>query len=85
MTEPSCILADEPTGNLDTEAGNLVTQILSGISCKEKRTVVIVSHDERIKDVVDHILYVRDGEIVKEEKGGHNKEDGGDHNHHLTY
>lgn len=83
--DPPIVLADEPTGNLDTEAGNVITQILSGIACREKRTVIIVSHDERVRKAVDRILYMQDGKIIREEKGGHDKKDGGPHSHHLTY
>lgn len=82
---PPIVLADEPTGNLDTEAGNVITQILSGIACREKRTVIIVSHDERIKKVVDRILYVEDGRITREEKGGHEGKNKESHNHYLTF
>ncbi len=82
---PPIVLADEPTGNLDSEVGNVITQILSGIACRENRTVVIVSHDERIKKVVDRIIYVQDGKITKEEKGEHDKDNKEAHNHYLTF
>ena len=82
---PPIVLADEPTGNLDTEIGNVITQILSGIACSANSTVVMVSHDERIKKVVDRILYVQDGRITREEKGGHDRTAKESHNHFLTY
>ncbi len=82
---PPIVLADEPTGNLDSEVGNIIVQILSGIACRENRTVVIVSHDERIKAVIDRTLYVQDGRITREEKGGHDTINKTSHNHYLTF
>ncbi len=60
---PSLILADEPTANLDSKNGSKVMQILKDIAKKEKKTVVIVSHDMRIMDVADRVLWLSDGKL----------------------
>lgn len=61
--EPGLILADEPTANLDSKNGHEVMQLLHNIAKKEQRTVVIVSHDQRIKDIADRVLWLEDGKL----------------------
>lgn len=63
--EPKIILADEPTANLDSTSGHKVMEILRNIAKKENRAVVIVSHDERIMDIADRILWLEDGKIIE--------------------
>ncbi len=71
ITNPSIILADEPTANLDAQNGHEVMELLCATACEEGRAVVIASHDQRIRDVAKQILFMEDGKIIKEEKGGH--------------
>ncbi len=66
--DPPIILADEPTGNLDSFSGAVVMSVLSDVCYRDKRTVLIVSHDVRLKDSVARILYMEDGRITKEER-----------------
>ncbi len=66
--EPDIILADEPTGNLDSKTGHEVISLLCNIACDEGRGVLIVSHDRRIADIADRIYWLEDGKIKKEEK-----------------
>ncbi len=68
---PKLILADEPTANLDSKAGLEVMQLLCSIACAEKRSVIIVSHDARLKDVARRVITIADGKLTREEKGGH--------------
>lgn len=68
---PSIIFADEPTANLDSKSGHEVMQLLCGIACEEHRTVVIVSHDQRLRDMAMRVLWMEDGRLVREETGGH--------------
>lgn len=68
---PKIILADEPTGNLDSKKGREVTLLLCNVSCEQGKGVVIVSHDERIKEIADRVLYIEDGRITKEERLDH--------------
>lgn len=62
--KPPLILADEPTGNLDSKTGIDVIKILKESTIKEGSSVVIVTHDGRIKEIVDRVLYLEDGKIV---------------------
>ena len=73
INNPKIMLADEPTANLDRNIGHEVMKLLCSIACEEGKGVIIVSHDERIKDVAHRIIYIEDGKIVREEKGGHDK------------
>lgn len=65
---PDIILADEPTGNLDSKTGHDVIALLCRIACDEGRAVLIVSHDQRIRNIADRVLWLEDGQITKEEK-----------------
>lgn len=63
VNEPDIILADEPTANLDSHHGHETMRLLRRIAKEENRSVVIVSHDQRIKDIADRILWLEDGEF----------------------
>jgi putative ABC transport system ATP-binding protein len=64
--EPSLILADEPTGNLDTRSGDEIASLLRDVSKKYGRTVVMVTHDPRIAAYADRIIFLKDGKVVDE-------------------
>ena len=61
INEPALILADEPTANLDSSIGHEVTRLLRQITREQNRSVIIVSHDARIKDFADRVLWLEDG------------------------
>ena len=63
--DPQIILADEPTGNLDTHTGKEVLELLRQLNQEEERTVVVVSHDPAIMDYAAHSLHLRDGRVVE--------------------
>ncbi len=63
INEPPIILADEPTGNLDSQKGQEVIMILHDIARDEGRSVVLVTHDRRVEDVADRILWLEDGRL----------------------
>jgi putative ABC transport system ATP-binding protein len=63
VNEPDIILADEPTANLDSHHGHETMRLLRRIAKEENRSVVIVSHDQRIKDIADRVLWLEDGEF----------------------
>ena len=63
INEPDIILADEPTANLDSHHGYETMRLLSRIAKDENRSVIIVSHDQRIKDIADRIFWLEDGEF----------------------
>jgi putative ABC transport system ATP-binding protein len=61
--DPTLILADEPTGNLDSKTGRVVVDLLAGLARERGRGVVIVTHDTRILDVAARVLYLADGTL----------------------
>lgn len=66
ITEPSIVLADEPTGNLDTKTGNTIMELLRR-SCNELgQTIIVVTHDPRAASFADRVVFLRDGYIVNE-------------------
>ncbi len=66
ITEPTIMLADEPTGNLDTKTGTLIMDLLRR-SCDEMgQTIVVVTHDPRAASFADRIVFLRDGKIVNQ-------------------
>jgi putative ABC transport system ATP-binding protein len=67
VTDPSLILADEPTGNLDHKKGAEIMDILVEESREKGKTILIATHDLRIVDRVDGIVYLEDGAITKVE------------------
>src|SRR3989338_2706148 len=60
------ILADEPTGNLDTKTGRIVMDFLKYLNKKENRTIVMVTHDEHVAKEAKRITFLRDGEIISD-------------------
>jgi putative ABC transport system ATP-binding protein len=66
VTEPGLILADEPTGNLDTRAGDEIATLLRQIADEWDRTILMVTHDPRISAYADRIVFLKDGKIVDE-------------------
>ena len=61
INKPPLILADEPTGNLDSVSGQEVLMILHDIAKDEGRSIILVTHDPRVEDVADRILWLEDG------------------------
>jgi putative ABC transport system ATP-binding protein len=59
--QPALILADEPTANLDTHHGAETMRMLRQLAKDNETTVVIVSHDERLREVADRVLWLEDG------------------------
>jgi putative ABC transport system ATP-binding protein len=66
---PSVILADEPTGALDTENGRAVMSVLANIARDPSRGVLVVTHDPRVMPFANRIIYIEDGRIIGEEAG----------------
>ena len=65
ISEPSVIFADEPTGNLDTETGKQVAELLFRLHRERKITLVIVTHDPDLAKRCDRIIHIQDGKVVK--------------------
>jgi putative ABC transport system ATP-binding protein len=66
VAEPTLILADEPTGNLDTRASDEIAALLHQVSKQWGRTVLMVTHDPRIAAYADRIIFLKDGRIADE-------------------
>ena len=66
VAEPTLILADEPTGNLDTRASDEIAGLLRQVSKESGRTVIMVTHDPRIAAYADRIIFLKDGRIADE-------------------
>jgi lipoprotein-releasing system ATP-binding protein len=63
ILEPELILCDEPTGNLDSETGQMILELLVRINKEKGKTFIIVSHDENIAERAERILHIKDGVI----------------------
>ena len=66
INNPTMILADEPTGNLDTTTGNEVFALLKNLSSKFRRTIIMVTHNQELADKTDKIIYIKDGSLERE-------------------
>jgi putative ABC transport system ATP-binding protein len=66
MNDPKVILADEPTGNLDTKTGQDVFDLLTLLSSQFKRTVIMVTHNPELSAATDRSIHIKDGSIEKE-------------------
>jgi len=68
VNQPDVLLADEPTGNLDSKTSEEIVQILADLNKDRSITVILVSHEERlIKKYSDTIIHLQDGELVRQE------------------
>ena len=63
INEPKLILADEPTGNLDSETGQEVMMILHDLARDHGYSVLLVTHDPRVEEIADRILWLEDGKL----------------------
>ncbi len=68
INSPAIMLADEPTGNLDSKASEEIISLLRLSNKKYNQTVIIITHDEKIALEADRIITIDDGRIVKDEK-----------------
>lgn len=75
ITKPKIILADEPTGNLDSKSGKDLLELLSFINEKYKATILMVTHDVFAASYCQKIMFIRDGEIYNELYSGDNKKE----------
>jgi len=68
INDPEIILADEPTGNLDTKTGEIIMHTLQKLNLEKGITIVLITHEEYIAQHAEKIIKIRDGEIIAEEK-----------------
>ncbi|NGZ75645.1 ABC transporter ATP-binding protein [Saccharibacillus alkalitolerans] len=67
--DPDLILADEPTGALDSKTGNLVMEIFLRIHREEKKTILFITHSAELAELCPRVVTVKDGEIVSDKAG----------------
>ena len=70
VNRPDVVMADEPTANLDAATGHDVAQILCRLGCEEGKAVLVVSHDERLRDIASRVVRVEDGELLDDPRPG---------------
>jgi len=68
--DPEIILADEPTGNLDSESGSQILELLKRLSEEDGKTVIIVTHDPDAASIADRIVRLKDGRVAAGPTGG---------------
>lgn len=68
VNDPSIILADEPTGNLDTKTGQIVLDTFENLNKKQGHTIILITHEMDVAKHADRIIIIRDGEIVEDKK-----------------
>jgi putative ABC transport system ATP-binding protein len=69
VNRPSIILADEPTGNLDTRRSQEIGDLLKGLNQKEGLTIILVTHNLALAKMADRIIELRDGKIYDPAQG----------------
>jgi putative ABC transport system ATP-binding protein len=67
INNPALVLADEPTGNLDSKSGSEILSLLKLSNKKYNQTLIVITHDERIAMQADRIISIEDGRICKDE------------------
>jgi putative ABC transport system ATP-binding protein len=67
VNNPSLILADEPTGNLDTKTGEIVLKTFQDLNA-QGRTIILITHEEDVAMHAQRIIHIRDGDILSDKK-----------------
>ena len=68
VNNPSLILADEPTGNLDSKTGEIVIGTFQKLNKKLGRTIILITHEQEVAEHADRILFIKDGKLVEDRK-----------------
>jgi putative ABC transport system ATP-binding protein len=73
VNNPAMILADEPTGNLDSKTGEVVLHTFQSLNMQHGKTVVLITHEPYVAEHADRIIHILDGNILKDEKNPHKR------------
>ncbi len=68
INDPAIVMADEPTGNLDTKSGEEIMQLLLNLNKEKNTTLIIVTHDPEVAEFTNRIVMIRDGVVVEDSK-----------------
>jgi putative ABC transport system ATP-binding protein len=68
VNNPALILADEPTGNLDTKTGEIVLDTFQKLNVKQNHTIILITHERDVAEHADRIILIRDGRIIEDSK-----------------
>lgn len=74
VNNPKLILADEPTGNLDTKTGEVVLATFQKLNKEQQRTIVLITHEADVAEHADRIIHIRDGRIIEDRKNLNKRE-----------
>lgn len=83
VNDPALVLADEPTGNLDTKTGEIVLSTFQALNDRERRTVILITHERYVAEHADRIIQIRDGLILEDGKNIR-KRTANNHTHHSV-
>jgi putative ABC transport system ATP-binding protein len=73
VNDPELVLADEPTGNLDTKTGELVLSTFQELNKKHNHTIVLITHEPYVAEHADRIIHIQDGLILEDTKNTHKR------------
>ena len=73
VNDPAMILADEPTGNLDSKTGDIVLHTFQSLNVEHGKTIVLITHEQYVAEHADRIIHIHDGNIIKDEKNHHKR------------
>lgn len=68
VNNPTLVLADEPTGNLDTKTGEMVLETFQSLHSEQGRTIVLITHELYVAEHAQRVIQIKDGEIINDEK-----------------